>query len=121
MSTNDVFARDYEVYCTTYLLQNGYGQSLFDIPNEDSQKYIQELAMIKEKDDIFNSIIFQKNKTNFERKIEKLSSKQKGASTIRCPKCTQFMIEVASQKRRSDEGATYELKCTTCGFSKRIS
>lgn len=117
MTLNAVFARDYEIYCTTYILQNGYEGD----DESENQKNIYELSQVKTKEDFFNSIVFRKNKQNFEQKIQKLSNKQKGSSNIKCPKCAQFMIEIAKQKRSSDEGLSYELKCTTCGFTKHLS
>lgn len=115
MTSTATFARDYEVYCTTYLLQNGYEG------DNENEKNIHELSQVKTKEDFFKTIVFRENKQNFEQKIQKLLNKQKGFSNVKCPKCAQFMIEIATQKRRSDEGLSYELKCTTCGFTKHLS
>lgn len=82
----------------------------------DEQLYY--VNTMRNKEDIFNTPFFDKQRKVAEMEIKKLSSKNEANNADPCPRCGGARYNIDKQTRSSDEARSFYIKCGTCGLTQ---
>lgn len=122
--SNSIFAKEYELQCMAFLLIGGDPNNIIkgeELSNDEITTMYNELSQITCKNDMYKSKFYEKYRKTYDNNIDRLSNKNKDMDGPPCPRCKSKMFSTSKQKRRCDEGMSYELNCPSCGYIKSQS
>lgn len=89
-----------------------YLEGMRDI-NQARQHY-QKLSQVKSEDEIFDSVIFERQRKISNMKVKKLSGKNEANNAPKCPRCGNERYYLDEQRKAGDEIRNFEIKCPSC-------
>jgi DNA-directed RNA polymerase subunit M/transcription elongation factor TFIIS len=75
-----------------------------------------ELSQTSSEENLFDSVVFQKQRKINDMKIKKLSGKNEANNAPKCPRCGNERYYLDEQRRAGDEIRNFDIVCPSCNL-----
>lgn len=83
--------------------------------NNAKEMYI-FLSQITSEEDLFDTVIFEKQRKINDMKIKKLSGKNEANNAPKCPRCKSERYYLDEQRKAGDEIRNFDIVCPNCNL-----